>query len=602
MDNDQIINKGPDGAEQLPNTGRLSEFNKYRRMIDRAEKNKEKYNRWAKQGARAYSGEDPNKGDPEYDKAVQASEVGQEKVFRYEINYLRRPIEAQIAKTYARNPKFIAKPKKPIFVDAPPVPQINPFTGMPVVDPMTGQPVMVPQIDPATGMPVQQDVSEQICEVVEAIMEAEFSDSGFKSEAKVCTREAHHAPASIMQIGYQFDEETQQDSIYFRRRRFEDFIIDPDAEIYDGIIRRCKFIGIKWKLSKEECEALGLDWSAIKSKDSLGDDSENMKACVYNIWDRTSGVVVWVPENGTGFGKEPQPWPWKVRGFPFEILKFTEDTDKQFSRPPIMQALPIQEELKIQREEITTTVTNSRPMTLFDPNALDEDTLSVMDKRSKYSYVPIPGLLGMPNEPLRRVGDHQLSQEFYNHYERNRQELVEILGTSQNEALRTTKATAAESEIIDRNSGSSTSAKIDIQTDFLNACVNKALQIMRQTYSTERVTQITGRDSTKYWIRWIGTQILQDIDISIETGSTEREDTAYNRQIALNMLEVMKGIPGIDVVKLAIKVLRENGERNPDQYQMVPQPQMPVGNAQAGAGATTGNPAASISGQINPMV
>ena len=600
-DND-LINKGPDGAESAPQVDRSNELRKYKKWIEKATGDKNRrYNSWAKAGLQAFRGYNDKDGDEEYERAKQASMESADKIFKYDVNYMRQPIEAQIAKTYARNPKFIAKPLKPIFIDMQPSPMVDPMTGMQLLDPMTGQPAMDFHIDPETGMPMQQDISEQICDVVEAVMEVEMAATSFKSEAKACTREAHHSPASVMQIGYQFDEDAEIDAVYFRRRKFEDFIIDCDADIYDGVVRRCRFMGLKWKLSKEEATAMRLDWNAIKSKEAMPGEDYDSKACVWNIWNKESGEVVWISETAQSFAKDPEPWPWKIKGFPFEILKFTEDTDCQFSKPPILAALGIQEELQIQREEITATVTNARPITLYDPAALDETKAMEMTRRGKYSYIPIAGLMGMPQDPFRRVGDHQLGAEYYAHYERNRSELVEILGTSQNEALKTTKATAAESEIVDRNAGNSTSAKIDIQSDFMNACIGKSLQIMKQTYTTERVTQVIGRDQSKYWVRWVGSQILQDIEIKIETGSTEREDSAYNRQVSINMLEVMKGIPGIDVTKLATDVLREHGKRNAEQYQlqMAPQPQMD--GEGAGAGATTGsNPAASIGAQVNP--
>ena len=328
--------------------------------------------------------------------------------------------------------------------------------------------------------------------------------------------------------------------------------------------------------------------------------------------------MVWVPANGKEYAKEPQPWPWELDGFPFEILKFTEDTDQQFSKPLTLAALPIQEELSMQREEISAQTTFSRPFTVYDPSVVDEDKMTAISRRGKGANIPINGLLGMPNSPIRREADGGLTQEYYAHYERNRAELVEVLGTSQNEALRTTKATAAESQIVDQNAGNATSAKIDIQADFLNNCARKALRIMRQMYDTEKVTQITGRDNSKYWIKWIGAQILSSVDIEVETGSTEREDSMYNRQIALNMLEVMKGIPGIDIVKLGIDVLKEHGKRNAETYRidmMPPQPQTQgmagAGNGPkpgevdqpAGAGSTTGmDIATSVGRQMNPML
>lgn len=590
-----VMEQGPIGSAGENVKSNETLFRDYQKKIQRAEAKKKRFNGWAAAGKKAYRGYDAKEGgDESYDMAMQASQVGNEKIFKYDMNFMRRPIEAQIAKTYARNPKFIAKPVKPIFVDAPPVQQM---------DPVTGQVFMAPQIDPATGMPVQIDVSENICDVAEALMEDIFRISDFKSELKCCTREAHQSPASIMQIGYQYDDDSGQDTIYFRRRKFDKFLVDPDAEIYEGVVRRCKWMAFEWQLTKDEAEEIGLDWNSIKSKENYGSAGEE-RACVYNLWDRSSGVVVWVPRDGVSLGKDPEPWPWQISGFPFEILKLTEDIDQQFSKPPIVEALPVQEELQVLREEITANVTNARPMTMYDPSLIDEDKIGSIERRGKYSYIGVDGLSGIPNDPIRRIGDSQLTAETYNHYERCKVELNEMLGTSANEALRATDTTAKEAEIIDRNAGNSTSAKIDTQSDFINACAKKAVQIIRQTYTTEKVTQIVGRDNTKYWVRWIGSQIFKDIEIGIETGSTEREDSAYNRQVSLNMLETMKGVPGIDVTMLALDVLREHGKRNADNYkiEMMPQPQIP-GQASAGVGPTSGNDvAAGITGQMSPMV
>lgn len=604
---DEIINKGPDGsigdqAEMLRDVG------KYQKWIKSAEKHKKEYNGWCKQGRDAYRGYSDNASNDD----VLFGKQDKDSVLKYEVNFIRQPVERQISKTYARNPKFIAKPTQPIWVDAGPIQQ---------QDPMTGQVFLMPQVDQMTGMPIQNDISEQVCDVVEAVMEVEFKAANFKAEAKACTREAHHSPASIMQIGYQFNNETGQDEIYFRRRPFKDFYVDPCAEIYEGVVRRCRYMGLKWQLTKDEAEAIGLTWSAISREDNLssgGEDDYDRKAEVHQIWDKQSGVVVWVPSNGKEYAKEPQPWPWKIDGFPFEILKFTEDTDQQFSKPLTLAALPIQEELSVQREEISAHTTGARPFTVYDPSIIDEDKMIAISRRSKGANIPVNGLIGMPNPPIRREADGGLTQEYYAHYERNRQEIVEILGTSQNEALRITKSTAAESQIVDQNAGNATSSKIDIQADFLNNCARKALQIMRQMYDVERVTQITGRDNSKFWVKWIGTQILSSVDIEVETGSTEREDSAYNRQISLNMLEIMKGVPGIDVAKLGVDVLREHGRRNADTYRidiMQPQPQTQgmagtgVGpkpgeiDAQAGAGVTTGaNAMQGVANQMNPMI
>ena len=73
---DEIINKGPDGsigeqAEVMRDVG------KYQKWIKSAEKAKKEYNRWAKQGNRAYRGYDDTKADNE----LMANEQTRDSVF-----------------------------------------------------------------------------------------------------------------------------------------------------------------------------------------------------------------------------------------------------------------------------------------------------------------------------------------------------------------------------------------------------------------------------------------------------------------------------------------------------------------------------------------
>ena len=615
-----------------PEENKAMSASKYQKKIRAANTKKRHYNKWAKKGAKIYRGYN-KKEDVE-----QAADVSIDTDLEVStrINYIRQPIERQIQKVYAKNPKFKAKANAPILVDAPPVPappvpappQVNPMTGMPQpqIDPMTGQPVMVPQIDPMTGQQkmepqvdpetgevLQIDVTEQTLDVIEQLMGIVFEESNFKAEAKACVREAHHSPGSIMQVGYQYDGDDDRDEIYFRRRSFKNFIIDPDAEVYDGVVRRCGYMGLRWELTKKEAEEIGLDWETMTEEKNLisyGGDCEP-KGVVYNIWDKANGVVVWCPECGDKLAKAPTPWPWKIKGFPFHILKLTEDTDEQFSKSLVLQAAPIQTELQIQRQEITDNTTNSRPYTLFNPALIDSDKMDNLTRREKKAMIAITGLGSIPGDPFVRVGDSSLTAEYYAHYERNKSELNEVLATSPNEALQATDTTAKEAEIIASNAGTSTASKMDIQTDFLNNCVKTAIQIMSQTYTTPRVTQVVGRANKKYWVRWTGSDILKDISISVESGSTEREDSNYGKQVALNLLETMKTVPGMDVTKLALEVLKENGKRNPEDYKLEPEQAAPMGTGGnvppaggvPGVGPTTGpNIGRSIGNQINPMV
>ena len=584
-------------------TGDIAKAQHYQKWIKSSLTHMDQFYKWAKEGDRVYLGD----GNDPYNSKGENMRYKDSDGLECEgnINFLRKKVENQLTSIYNRNPSFTGTPTKPKMVPAPPIPAPAPpmigSNGVPMMDQM-GQPAMTqPSMQPDLDEMGQQrmiDISDDQAEAVAQCITHVFKESSFKSDVKSCIREAQHRPASIIQIGYQFNEDQGLDDIYFRRRSFLDFIIDPNAKIYDGAVRRCRYMGIRWTVTEKECEAMGLDWSALSDKENLviGDDPQ---AIVYQIWDKEENVIVWSPESGGALAKEPRPWPWVIDGFPFEILKLTEDTDKQFSRSSVQEAMPIQKDLNIQRKMIIENTTARRPVTYYDPNHMDGPELKAYIENSGGVHIPVQGLMGMPNDPIRSVFDSKLDVEFYNHYETNKQEMDEILGTTANEQLQSSDMSATQSEIVNSNSQESSSGKTDIITDFLNRACRKAVQIMRQTYTTERVTQIVGDDGSKYWITWTGEEVLDEVTLDVEVGSTERNNSETKKQVSLNMLDTMKGIMGIDEVKLAIDVLRDGGKRNPEQYRLQQDPMM--GMDQSGGGGSV-DPTASLAGQMSPMV
>jgi len=249
---------------------------------------------------------------------------------------------------------------------------------------------------------------------------------------------------------------------------------------------------------------------------------------------------------------------------------------------------------------IMENTTARRPVTYYDPNHMDTPEMKAYIEREGGVFIPVQGLMGMPNNPIRTVNDSDLDTEFYNHYQQNKQEMDEILGTTANEQLQGNDMSATQSEIVDKNAGISSSGKTDVITDFLDRSCRKAVQIMRQTYTTERVTQITGDDGGKYWVTWTGEEVLDEVTLNVEVGSTERQNSEIKKQVSLNLLDTMKGIPGIDVVKLAIDVLKDNGRRNAEQYR-IEDPMAGMSPDQAGGGVPM-DTQASLAGQMSPNV
>lgn len=589
------LDRGEGGNDQNPDVATLKRFQKFIRIgLD----NFKKVEKLIDRGDRLFRGVSKKDENDETQDKQQPTKV----------NKARRKIVASVTQVYSRNPKFIGKPKRPIMVpaDPVPVPQVDPETGMPIVGP-DGMPMTTMQvpIDTMTGAPQEKDISDQIAEVVAAIMDNVLMESSFKAEAKACCLEAHHRPASIMQIGYEFDQDNQKDDVYFRWRSFKRFIIDPDAQIYNGVVRRCRYMGLRWDLRKGEAEGLGLKWSAMSDRNDpaqKGDEDDEIRS-VYQIWSQEHGTVAWISENGVGFARAPEPWPWKIDGYPFEILKLTEDTDKQFSRPLIVEAEGIQEEMDQMRETMQNKIVNNRTVVLYDSELISEADVAAFAGRRANGYKPIEGLSNRASPPMQVFNEDKLDAEFYNHYGRNEQEMDQVLGTSANEQSVMTGKTAREVEEVAKNQGVMTSAKMDINADFMNRVARKAVQIAKQTYTEERVTKITTKDGGRYWVKWVGSDVLDEVDLQIDVGSVQKDDDDIRKQVALNLFSTLKDVPGISVKKLANDVLREHGHSESEEYWLDDQPaqQQPQPPAPGGQPMPT-DPRASLAGQVSPMV
>jgi hypothetical protein len=202
---------------------------------------------------------------------------------------------------------------------------------------------------------------------------------------------------------------------------------------------------------------------------------------------------------------------------------------------------------------------------------------------------------------MQIFNEDKLDSEFYAHYERNEAEMDQVLGTSANEQAQMIGKTAREVEEVSKSQGVMTSGKVDINADFMTMAARRALQIMRQTYNEERVTQITTRDGARFWVKWKGSEILSEVDLSVDVGSIQTEDDDVRKQVAMNLFTTLQTVPGISVKKLANDLLRTSGKPETEEYwldeqQQLQQPLPPQ------PGQQPVDVRASLAGQMSPQV
>ena len=510
---------------------------------------------------------------------------------KVKVRFLKKVAQISVDKVYPRNPSFRAEPKRPVPSEEP------------VIDPMTG----MPAVDPATGTFAEPpDVSLEGAEVVVSVMNHILEEINFKAEARAWVRDAITRPAGVLQLGYEYDQWRQLDDAYARRRSIKDVVVDPYASLYHGVLRDCRYIAVQLKLTEEDAELRGLDIKALpetsieietaggdkdRSSNLPSDTDKPKRYAVWELWDSTDRMVAYVPESGDKFPAPPKDWPWGLPAFPFVILQFDCPPDKLWGHSLVYDLQEQQVEMNSVRTSMHEQVVRARPRTLYDTQIIPPEKMAQISDAPKNSFIGIQGLAahGGADKALQHINPEGDISGLQTIYEMVKAEVQDVAGVSDNDRLQGTNMTASEANIIDSASKMLSGAKIDSVDDSLGQAFKILKIIVQATYDEPRVARITGPRMAEAWIEWTGADLLQGYDVYVEAGSG-RQNSELEKQVALNMLEVLLKVPGADVVEAAKEVLRKHGEKNPDRFFPAP----PPGAAMGPMGPEPGPPGAPV--------
>lgn len=502
---------------------------------------------------------------------------------KIKVRILKRIATIFTDKIFPRDPEIVAKPKRPM---PGPVP-IDPATGMPAVDPMTGN-FMPPE-----------DLSEKRSEVVELVMNNELKEIGIQGEIRAAIHDAFVYPASAIQDGYDFEEERKIDSVYARRRSIKDIILDPSVQMYFGQIHDCRFIGVRLRLTKEDCKKRGIDHTKIPEsdqedennrlflnsnpqRDSYPEGDDYNKDCVryvvWQIWDIVKRDYAYISENAEENQSPSKPWPWQLKGFPIHILCMDRIPDKPFGHSIVWDMQDQQIEINDLRTTMHDQVVDAKPFTVYDPNLLSEDKISTIANRRKDLHVPVEGLAGrMIEQFFRKINPDGMTTQELEFYQFLKSEIFDVGGVSGNDRAETTNSTATEAAIVERTSAMMAGAKSATAIVFIRQVVRGVHEIIEQTYTTERITAITSPELGKLWVSWTGPQLLGDFNIDLDIITAEPNDPDTEKRKAVELLNIVAPIPGANPTNLGLDVLRAYGKKKPGRYLGPPPPMLPPG-------------------------
>lgn len=298
------------------------------------------------------------------------------------------------------------------------------------------------------------------------------------------------------------------------------------------------------------------------------DDGEKQKpeegmVCVYEIYDKPSGMVYTVAEGYEDFLKEPDAPELKLETFwPVFALVCNEVEHHKEIYPPsdvhLMRSMV--GEYNRSREGLREHRKANRPTYLTPAGMLEDDDKEKLATRPAHSVLSIQGMQpGQKSEdlvaPLKTIGIDPNLYEVGTVFD----DVQLAVGAQEANFGGTAGATATETSVAESSRMSALGAQVDELDSFMSEVARAAGAIMLQQMSAERVRFIAGKGAV--WPELTAQEIADEVFLEIEAGSTGKPNQAAELRNLERVLPYVIQIPGIDPKWLAKEVLKRMDDK-----------------------------------------
>jgi hypothetical protein len=401
------------------------------------------------------------------------------------------------------------------------------------------------------------------------VSEGEITDTSAEMEELVlAVKELAEQPELIVREGLLFD--------------FPDatsIIVDPRCKQLRG------FVGARWIahqmfFSPEEIkEIYGKDVgdnytsynvqsrSHDSSRKSLGTNdrksSNDGMVCVYEIYDKPSGMVYTVAEGFKDFLKEPAAPELTLETFwpVFSLVCNEVEHQKEIYPPSDVHLIsPMQAEYNRAREGLREHRRANRPAYMTPAGMLEEEDKLKLANRPAHAVLTIQGLqAGQKSEdvvtPIKTVGIDPNLYEVGTVFD----DVQLSVGAQEANFGSTGGDTATEASIAQSSQMSALGAQIDELDAFMSDLARASGAILFEHMSAEQVKKIAGPGAV--WPELTAQEAADEIMLEIEAGSTGKPNQAAELRNIERVLPYIIQIPGIDPRWLAKEVLKRMDDK-----------------------------------------
>lgn len=293
----------------------------------------------------------------------------------------------------------------------------------------------------------------------------------------------------------------------------------------------------------------------------------------YDVKNRTMCVFT---ENGDSFLISPMPIPFSF-GHPFVMLRNYDVPDQFYPIGDLEQIEPLQRELNETRSQMMNHRKRFSRKWLYKESAFDQFGRTALEDDSDNVMVPV-----ISDEPLGAVIAPMPAiispPEFYNQSDLILNDINRITGLPEfmNGGLPEIRRTATEVSAVQDAANARTADKLAIVEMAIGEVARRMVQLAQQFMTGEQVARLIGKDGEPVWVTFDREYLEGSFDFEIVGGSTQPNNEAVRRQMALQLVDAMAPFAGSGIVnmqELAGYVLSYGfNVKNPEKFLSAPPP------------------------------
>ena len=296
--------------------------------------------------------------------------------------------------------------------------------------------------------------------------------------------------------------------------------------------------------------------------EGAGSEQEK-KVCVWEVFDRNSGLVYHIADGYGDFLREPHaPYVKLERFFPFFVLTFNEIEDEHTLFPPSDVALmrPMQEEHNVSRQRLREHRDAVRPKHVAPRGKLTNEDKERLASGDAHSVVEVDGL--QPGENIENVIQavpHAPIDQ--NLYEVNQffEDTLKAVGTHEAQMGGSSKSTATEASVAESTRQTSMDSNVDDLDEFLSELAQNAGYVLLTEMPQDKVQEIAGPGAV--WPEVTAEEIARDLWLTVRAGSSGKPNRSQEIQNFERLAPILMQIPGIDPHWMAKEAIHRLDDR-----------------------------------------